>query len=311
MNAIGTTTGLPGLEPDLDRAPNSARTANLVPVRYRFIDDCETPVSAFLKLRGDGPAFLLESAEQGRLGRWSFLGFRPRSILRWSEASSRSRGGESVPESGSGATPDRVTEGPIPTGRWRIPRAVQDRRGRGAAAVRRRRRRALRVRPGADRRAARRGQPDPVGLPDMALMITDVLVAFDHQRHEVTLIANAFVEDGGIKEAYERAVEAIGEVRERLREPVPEVEPSAESTEIFESNMSREQFESTVSRVIEYVHAGDAFQVAPRSASPLPLRSRPSRSTAACARSIPRPTCTSSTSATSRSPAPRPSPWSR
>ena len=28
--------------------------------------------------------------------------------------------------------------------------------------------------------------PDPVGLPDMALMITDVLVAFDHQRHEVT-----------------------------------------------------------------------------------------------------------------------------
>ena len=52
-------------------------------------------------------------------------------------------------------------------------------------------------------------------------MITDVLVAFDHQRHEVTLIANAFVEDGGIEEAYARAVETIGEVRERLREPVP------------------------------------------------------------------------------------------
>ena len=66
--------------------------------------------------------------------------------------------------------------------------------------------------------------PDPVGLPDMALMITDVLVAFDHQRHEVTLIANAFVEDGGIEEAYARAVESIGEVRERLREPVPAVE---------------------------------------------------------------------------------------
>ena len=41
--------------------------------------------------------------------------------------------------------------------------------------------------------------PDPVGLPDMALMITDVLLAFDHQRHEVTVIANAFVEDGGIE----------------------------------------------------------------------------------------------------------------
>src|SRR5262245_66497306 len=59
-------------------------THNLVPVAHTFVEDCETPVSAFLKLRGEGPAFLLESAEQGRLGRWSFLGFRPRSILRWS-----------------------------------------------------------------------------------------------------------------------------------------------------------------------------------------------------------------------------------
>ncbi len=45
--------------------------------------------------------------------------------------------------------------------------------------------------------------PDPLGLPDLALMISDVLVAFDHQRHEVTLIVNAFAEDeGGIDAAY-------------------------------------------------------------------------------------------------------------
>ena len=116
--------------------------------------------------------------------------------------------------------------------------------------------------------------PDPIGLPDMALMITDVLVAFDHQRHEVTLMANAFVEDGGIEEAYARAVETIGEVRERLREPVPNVEPTAEKMPIdFQSNMTRERFESTVSRIIEYVHAGDAFQVVPsqRFTSPCPV----------------------------------------
>ena len=48
-----------------------------MPLRHTFIADCETPVSAYLKLRGDGPSFLLESAEQGqRVGRWSFLGFR-------------------------------------------------------------------------------------------------------------------------------------------------------------------------------------------------------------------------------------------
>src|SRR4051812_49816987 len=60
-------------------------THNLVPVAHTFVEDCETPVSAFLKLRGDGPAFLLESAEQGqRVGRWSFIGYKPRRVLRWS-----------------------------------------------------------------------------------------------------------------------------------------------------------------------------------------------------------------------------------
>jgi anthranilate synthase component 1 len=265
MSTIGATTDLPGLEPDLDRARELAATANVVPVRYRFIDDCETPVSAFLKLRGDGPAFLLESAEQGRLGRWSFLGFRPRSILRWSDGSLSEWGGGSAAESGAGTEPDRVTEVRDPYGavaeyldRYEIaePDELPPFAGGAVGFF------------GYDlvRTVEPLGEPnpDPVGLPDMALMITDVLVAFDHQRHEVTLIANAFVEDGGIEEAYARAVETIGEVRERLRDPVPPARSSTASADVaFESNMTREQFEATVSRIIEYVYAGDAFQVVP------------------------------------------------
>ena len=73
----------PELTPDLDTVRELAREHNLVPLRHTFIADCETPVSAYLKLRGDGPSFLLESAEQGqRVGRWSFLGFRPRATIR-------------------------------------------------------------------------------------------------------------------------------------------------------------------------------------------------------------------------------------
>src|ERR1700677_5253274 len=74
--------------PSLAQARELARTYNLIPLRLSFIEDCETPVSAFLKLRAlapGEPAFLLESAEQGqRVGRWSFIGFRPRAVLRWS-----------------------------------------------------------------------------------------------------------------------------------------------------------------------------------------------------------------------------------
>jgi anthranilate synthase component 1 len=276
MSAVETAS-LPGLEPDLDRARELAERFNVVPVRYRFIDDCETPVSAFLKLRGDGPAFLLESAEQGRLGRWSFLGFRPRAELRWTD--------------GILSDGERETEAPDPyqavadyLGRYEIAEPDELPPFAGGAVgffgydlVRT-------VEPLGD------PNPDTIGLPDMALMVTDVLVAFDHQRHEVTLIANAFVEDGGIEDAYARAVETIGEVRDRLREPVPtpqggpvDARARASATRDgleepppdvrFESNMTREQFEATVARIIEYVYAGDAFQVVPsqRFTAPAPV----------------------------------------
>jgi anthranilate synthase component I len=265
MSAIGSTTDLSRVEPGPERARELARSANVIPVRYRFIDDLETPVSAFLKLRGEGPAFLLESAEQGRLGRWSFLGFRPRSILRWSDGKLSEWGSGSASESGSGAAPDRVVNAPDPyaavaeyLGRFEIAEPDELPPFAGGAVgffgydlVRT-------VEPLAQ------PNPDPIGLPDMALMISDLLVAFDHQRHEVTLIANAFVEDGGIEHAYAGAVEAIGKVRERLGEPVPAFEtPQHPAEVVFESNMSRDRFEATVSRIVEYIHAGDAFQVVP------------------------------------------------
>src|SRR5881275_2641243 len=69
--------------PTLDEVRELARGHTVVPLRHTFIDDIETPVSAYLKLRGEGPSFLLESAEQGqRFGRWSFLGVQPRSVIR-------------------------------------------------------------------------------------------------------------------------------------------------------------------------------------------------------------------------------------
>jgi anthranilate synthase component I len=262
------TAPLPGLEPDLDRARELARDANVVPVRYRFVDDLETPVSAFLKLRGDGPAFLLESAEQGRLGRWSFLGFRPRAILRWSEAIL------SEWEGGGGGEPDRTSAAPDPysaaaeyLARYEIAEPDELPPFAGGAVgffgydlVRT-------VEPLAE------PNPDTIGLPDMALMISDVLLAFDHQRHEVTVIANAFVEDGGIEAAYERAVETITEVRARLREPVPVADAGRADAPRFQPNLTQEQFEAIVTRIIAYVHAGDAFQVVPsqRFSAPSPV----------------------------------------
>src|SRR3954452_23001566 len=71
------------IRPTLDEARELAAEHSLVPLRHTFIADTETPVSAYLKLRGSGPSFLLESAEGGqRVGRWSFLGVHPRAVMR-------------------------------------------------------------------------------------------------------------------------------------------------------------------------------------------------------------------------------------
>src|SRR2546428_6545961 len=83
--AVAADAARSGLEitPTLAEVRELAREHTLIPLRHSFIDDCETPVSAYLKLRGEGPSFLLESAEQGqRFGRWSFLGVQQRAVMR-------------------------------------------------------------------------------------------------------------------------------------------------------------------------------------------------------------------------------------
>ncbi|MFN8112118.1 MAG: anthranilate synthase component I [Solirubrobacterales bacterium] len=245
----------------LERARELAADGNVVPIVETFVGDTETPVSAFLKLRGEAPSFLLESAEQGgRLGRYSFLGFSPHLQLRWT-------GGELLEWEGAASTdaePTRRTPAPDPYG------AVAEALGRfgladadeipfaggavglfGYDLVRT-------VEPLGD------PNPDPLGLPDLALMVCELIVAFDHHQHEVSIIALAFAGDG-IDAAYERAAGLIDEARDHLRGAIPEPPAaSAPGGEVeWKSNMTREQFEANVARIVEYIRAGDAFQVVP------------------------------------------------
>src|SRR5213080_4495761 len=82
--AVASASATTQATPSLEEVRRLAERHNLIPLCATFIDDCQTPVSAFLKLRENGPAFLLESADQGRVGRYSFIGFRPRKVVRWS-----------------------------------------------------------------------------------------------------------------------------------------------------------------------------------------------------------------------------------
>jgi anthranilate synthase component 1 len=235
------------VEPSLDEVRELAREHNVVPLRNRFIDDCETPVSAFLKLRGkqpEYPAFLLESAEQGqRVGRYSFIGLRPRKVIRWSL--------------GDGGDPYAIAEEEVARHR-QAPFAGMPPFAGGAVGYF-----------GYDlvRTVEPLGEPNPdeLGLPDMALMLSDVLVVFDHLRHEITIIANVYADAGAeVDEAYADALATIQKARDLLAGPVPRTELRGDrDVPTFESNMAREDFEAMVARIVEYVHAGDAFQVVP------------------------------------------------
>ena len=250
------TRATAGPAPTLEVARALARDHNLIPLHQTFIDDCQTPVSAFLKLRDANPTepcFLLESADQGRVGRYSFIGWRPRKVLRWSL--------------GDPGDPYQLASEEL--GRFRIPtlEGLAPFAG-GAVGV---------FAYDLVRTVEPLGEPnpDPIGVPDLALMMTDALVVFDHLKHTVTVIANVYAE-GDVDAAYARAADTIAEIRWRLDGPVPRPSHPPTAGRVapeFHSNMSRETFEAMVARIIEYIYAGDAFQVVPsqRWSAPVPI----------------------------------------
>ena len=177
---------------------------NLIPVCETFIADCETPVSAFLKLRAlapSEPAFLLESADQGqRVGRWSFIGVRPRSVLRWSLAD----GGD--PYAIAAEHVARHRQAPLPDDAPPFAGGAVGFFGYDLVRT---------VEPLGE------PNPDPLGLPDMALMLSDALVAFDHLKHTITILANADLEaEPDPERARASAQRTIGEIRCALAGPV-------------------------------------------------------------------------------------------
>jgi anthranilate synthase component 1 len=241
-----------------------------VPLAHTYLADCETPVSAFLKLRDGGPCFLLESAEEGqRLGRYSMIGIAPQAIV-------RAEGGRLVLRRSDGSEEDLDASDPF--------RAIED-------AVQ-----AVRMAPPSEPLAFWGGAvgyfgydlvrsverlpdtpPDDRGLPDLAAMITGPIALFDHLRRSVTLVAPCPLEDGVDPEpAYWRTVASLAELKGRLAGPLPP-RPAAGQAERrigpVTSNFTKEEFVAAVERVREYIFAGDAFQVVPsqRFAAPMTL----------------------------------------
>ncbi|MGE0591340.1 MAG: anthranilate synthase component I [Vicinamibacterales bacterium] len=236
-----------------DEFKDLAQRGTFVPVCKEIVADLLTPVSAFLKIAEHSDyAFLLESVEGGeQIARYSFLGKDPFLIL-------RARGGRTLEER-AGQVIEHDTplvdtlrtlmaayHSPFVPGLPRFTGGAVGYLGYDAAAWFE----PVVLQPTAD-------EQDEAGF-----MLFDTILAFDHVRHRILVIANARVTgEDDLESLYQFAcakVEFLERELERAlsapsRPPAPPLEVTA--------NMSQEAFEGIVRTAKEYIAAGDIYQV--------------------------------------------------
>ena len=226
----------------------------VVPVSIEVLADRETPVTAFEKLVGDGPGFLLESVEGGeRWAQWSFLGWDPAFTLRSRNGESSVDGRVSVelPDGdplsvleqlvGRFSTPDLPGLPPLHSGAvgylgYDVVRYVEH----------------LPNRP-----------PDDRDLPEQVWQFVGALAAMDRFSHSIVFIRNVFVGDDPEAQYHETlaALEAdvarLGTASSYIARPVG----VNNADKPHRSNFRQETFEHAVAVAKDHIVAGDAFQI--------------------------------------------------
>jgi anthranilate synthase component 1 len=251
----------PPVSPSIEEFRNLAEKGNVVPVYAQLAADFETPLSAYIKISGEGEAFLFESAESsGENGRYSILGSHPRAVIKAE--------GHEITYSENGETRQWTAQKDIlaeleemmakyqPVSHGNAPPFYG-----GAVGY-------------LSYDAVRQFEPsigappkDELGLPDALFIIADTLLIFDHRLRRLIVVGNAFVDEHNTAEAaYRDAVKRIAGMIEKLDAPlhIPALNGLAPyETPEAGSNTTQEEYESMVVTAKEYIAAGDAFQIVP------------------------------------------------
>ncbi|HVG91305.1 MAG TPA: anthranilate synthase component I, partial [Alphaproteobacteria bacterium] len=108
---------------------------------------------------------------------------------------------------------------------------------------------------------------DDLQMPDCTLMFFDRLLAFDHVRHEIFIIATADVRSQSPKQAYAQALRDIARIEKQLAAPLPAKSlraPKPKTGKLkVKVSVSKKHFLRTVEKIKEYIMAGDVFQAVP------------------------------------------------
>jgi anthranilate synthase component 1 len=250
--------------PSLDEFLELARSASLVPIYRRLLNDVLTPVSAFHKVRDGDWSFLFESVIGGeRVGRYSFLGADPFLRFQAFDQKVRIESHGSVEEL-THPDPLRLLEETV--AQYRAPHLPGLPRFCGGAVGY----------AGYDavRYVERLPHPPPDDrhLPDLCFAFYDRMVIFDHINKTLAAVAHAHVADvdrnnrDALARCYQDACARVDDLVERLQTRAVDLKLSdiaavGEVKRTYRSNFTKSAFEAAVERCQEYIRAGDIFQV--------------------------------------------------
>jgi anthranilate synthase component 1 len=212
--------------------------------------DLETPISVYMKLGGQSPSFLLESVEGGeRIARYSFIGFKPRAqyIIRGNEIEVIESESSRLVTFDENMDPTYFLQEEMDRFKFSpqagVPRFIGGLVGYlGYESVR-------------HFEPTLKSKMNRVAIPDGIYLLADTVVAFDHARRSLSLIANVLDGDA------ETANHKLDEIESCIHQPLPSTEHREVKSSKTRSNMTQGRFEDMVRDAKEYIAAGDIFQV--------------------------------------------------
>ena len=250
------------------------RGYNRIPLMRDILADLDTPLSAYMKV-GQGPnSYLFESVQGGeKWGRYSIIGLPARTVLRVS--------GEEVTLETDGRVIERAhSTDPLAwiadyQTRFRVPELPELPLFSGGLVgyfgydtIRY-------IEP----RLRGRENPDPLGSPDILLMLSDEVLVFDNLSGKIHLIVLVDTEAGATPDQqYELGQQRLDTLAEQLRKPLPRTDATtgkAVNEEDFVSGFTREGFEQAVTRIKDYIVEGDAMQVVISQRLSIPFQAPP------------------------------------
>jgi anthranilate synthase component 1 len=243
---------------------------NRIPVTLETFADLDTPLSIYLKLANEPYTYLLESVQGGeRFGRYSFIGLGSGTRIAVYGSSILLLTGNRVAERREHTNPmsfisEFMARFKVPDLQG-LPRFCGGLVGYfGYDTVR-----------AVEPKLAETRKPDPLGTPDMLLMLSEEIAIVDNLSGKLSLVVFA---EPGFPGAWKQAQARLKELLARLREPVAIPADTVATSAPAESEFGEEAFKAAVLKAKQYIVDGDVMQVVlsqrmskPFQASPLAL----------------------------------------